>query len=232
MCDVAGYGRCLILGVDGATRQQERGRAGKGIKLADPRQVQQLLTDVPVLSGSAPFVLQPEQVTALIPLHFVELFVLKGTLIALPLGDRHRGLLGIVIIGRGGAWFTPADRKLKTLVDFTDLATLALQKVAMVHDNQRLATVLEHTRFAIELHDGVTQADAVFSFSPVAVSIGDSVTLMLSFTYSSGNAQIATVYSQGNPGGTFQTSNPCSASRGENSTLTGSGLRAVVYGTS
>jgi signal transduction histidine kinase len=37
------------------------------------------------------------------------------------------------------------------------LATLAVQNAVLVHDSQQLATVLERSRLASELHDGVTQ---------------------------------------------------------------------------
>jgi surface antigen len=69
--------------------------------------------------------------------------------------------------------------------------------------------------------------DTTFSFSSVAVQPGDTITLSISFTATSG--KIITVYNVGNPGGTFTTANSCPAGA-SNVTTSSSGLRAVISG--
>ena len=70
--------------------------------------------------------------------------------------------------------------------------------------------------------------DTSFSWSPVTVSGGQSVTVSITFTATFGS--IITVYTAGAPGGSISISNSCS--RGApNYSSTSTGLRAVVYGT-
>lgn len=70
--------------------------------------------------------------------------------------------------------------------------------------------------------------DTRFYFSPVAVAVGDAVQIDLSFTASAG--KIITVYTAGNPGGTFQAMNSCADGAPQVATST-TGLRALVSGT-
>ncbi len=71
--------------------------------------------------------------------------------------------------------------------------------------------------------------DTYFTYGPVSVSAGDTITLSITFTATYGS--IITVYSAGSPGGTFSVSNSC-ASSSTNVTSTSVGLRAVVSGMS
>jgi hypothetical protein len=71
--------------------------------------------------------------------------------------------------------------------------------------------------------------DTVFTFSPVTVKTGDTVSLRISFTATYG--KIITIYQVGNPGGTFSVSNSC-PDGAPTFTRTDTGLRAVVSGTS
>ena len=94
------------------------------------------------------------------------------------------------------------------------------------------ATVTGHASLLV---NGTTQAtadaaaagDTQFSFSAVSVAPGDSVTLRISFTATSG--KIITVYTAGSPGGSYSTSNSCPAGA-DNSSSGATGLRAVVSG--
>jgi protein involved in polysaccharide export with SLBB domain len=71
--------------------------------------------------------------------------------------------------------------------------------------------------------------DTSFAFGPVGVRPGDTVTI--SITFSATYGKIITVYTAGNPGGTFTASNSCSDGAPSLST-SATGLRAVVSGTS
>jgi hypothetical protein len=75
--------------------------------------------------------------------------------------------------------------------------------------------------------DAAASGDTSFAFSRVNVRQGDTVSLSISFTASSG--KIITVYTVGSPGGTFTASNSCSDGAPNVSTPT-TGLRAVVSG--
>lgn len=68
-----------------------------------------------------------------------------------------------------------------------------------------------------------------FSFGSVPVSTGQMVTLSISFTATYG--KIITVYTTGNPGGTFSAGNSCSDGA-PSVTSSYTGLRAVVSGRS
>jgi hypothetical protein len=69
--------------------------------------------------------------------------------------------------------------------------------------------------------------DTNFSFSQVSVHPGDTVALSISFTATYG--KIITVYTVGNPGGSFTASNSCSDGA-PNVSTSATGLRAVVSG--
>jgi hypothetical protein len=75
--------------------------------------------------------------------------------------------------------------------------------------------------------DATAAGDTTFSFSRVAVAAGDQV--RFSVTFSATFGKIITVYTAGNPGGQFMTSNSCSDGAPSVS-LTSTGLRAVVRG--
>ena len=69
--------------------------------------------------------------------------------------------------------------------------------------------------------------DVRFNIGSVAVSPGQTVTIQISFTATSG--QIITLYTVGSPGGSFTAQNSCPD--GAASFTTPAGLRAVVSGT-
>lgn len=75
----------------------------------------------------------------------------------------------------------------------------------------------------------VASGDTNFSFSPVSVAADQTVTLSISFTATYG--KIITVYTTGNPGGTFTASNSC-PDGAPSLTTSATGLRAVVSGQS
>ena len=77
--------------------------------------------------------------------------------------------------------------------------------------------------------DATAAGDTQFEFGPVTVSPGDTVTLTISFTATSG--KIITVYTTGSPGGMFTASNSC-PDGAPNVQTTSTGLRAVISGMS
>jgi hypothetical protein len=92
-------------------------------------------------------------------------------------------------------------------------------------------TVTAHATLSIDglaraSADALAAGDTTFSFPAVPVQPGDSLSLSISFTATYG--KIITVYTVGNPGGTFSASNGCSD--GAPSLTTGEGLRAVISG--
>jgi hypothetical protein len=92
-------------------------------------------------------------------------------------------------------------------------------------------TVTAHATLSV---DGIAQAsaeaaaagDTRFTFPAVPVRPGDTVSLSINFTSTSG--KITTVYAVGGAAGTFTASNSCPA--GAPSLTTGDGLRAVISG--
>lgn len=156
--EVAGYRRCLIAAVEGGANGTMKGRAGYGLSLEDMPRVDELLSDVPVLAAAlgsrAPLVLQPEDLAGAVPEQYLDLFQVVGTLILLPLHERRLGPLGIAFVDKAGSRFYPAPEELEMLADF---ASLAVQNAVLVRDSRRLSSVLERSRLATEVHDGVTQ---------------------------------------------------------------------------
>jgi len=95
------------------------------------------------------------------------------------------------------------------------------------------AEVTAHLSVAIDgrvvvTADAAAAGDTTFSFGSTSVRPGQVVTLSISFTATSG--KIITVYTVGNPGGTFSAANSC-PDGAPSLTLSSTGLRAVVYGT-
>ena len=77
--------------------------------------------------------------------------------------------------------------------------------------------------------DAAAAGDTQFSYGPIGVQAGDSITISITFTATYG--KIITVYTAGSPGGTFTASNSCSDGAPSLSTSS-TGLRAVVSGLS
>ncbi len=158
-CEVAGYDRCVVATAEGGLL---RGRAGHGVSAADVARIDLSLDDVPelarLLPGREPLVLRPRDVASVIPLDYVDLFHIKGTLVVIPLSSSSSSdLQGLVFVDRAGRTFEPSADELQALLDFTDVAALVLQNAILAEDSRVLAAVLERSRMATGLHDGVTQ---------------------------------------------------------------------------
>lgn len=159
-CDVVGYERCVVVtAAPGSDVLQ--GRAGHGVAAQDVARIELPFDDVPELAEllvhGAPLVVPPEQVCDVIPPMYAELFRVRGTLVVVPLASSSSALRGLVFVDRVGRRFSPSQNELTTLLEFSDLAALVVQNAMLATDSQHLAALLERSRMASELHDGVTQ---------------------------------------------------------------------------
>lgn len=160
-CEVAGYDRCVVATAE-PNGESLRGRAGHGVSPDDVASIRLTLVDVPelagLLPGREPMVLAPEEVASAVPQEYVDLFHVTGTLIVIPLAPTTAvDLRGLVFVDRSGQRFDASDEELQALVDFADVAALVLQSAVQAEDSRVLAAVLERSRMAMALHDGVTQ---------------------------------------------------------------------------
>lgn len=160
-CEVAGYDRCVVVTAE-SEEQVLRGKAGYGVSPDDVARIDLRLVDVPALArllpAREPLVLAPEEVADAVPQAYIDLFEVTGTLIVIPLASSSSAdLRGLVFVDRKGRRFDASSIELRALVDFADVAALVLHSAILSEDSRVLAAVLERSRMATELHDGVTQ---------------------------------------------------------------------------
>jgi signal transduction histidine kinase len=159
-CEVVGYERCVVVtAAPGSDLLQ--GRAGCGVAAEDVARIELPFDDVPELAElllhGAPLVVPPEQVRDVIPPMYADMFRVRGTLVVVPLASSSSALRGLVFVDRVGHRFSPSEDELTTLLEFADLAALVVQNAMLAADSQHLAALLERSRMASHLHDGVTQ---------------------------------------------------------------------------
>ncbi|WP_370250408.1 sensor histidine kinase [Nocardioides sp.] len=161
LCAHVGYERCLITSVTAGAGGQMLGQVGFGIKHEDVLQVAELLAEVPVLHSlmctPGPHVLRQTDLEAAIPSRYVDLFGVAGTLVLIPLIDGQLGPLGLMFLDRDGLDFEPQPQELDVLAEFGEIATLAVQNATLLQDRASLVAMVERSRLASDLHDGVTQ---------------------------------------------------------------------------
>lgn len=159
-CEVVGYDRCVVVTVAPGDDLM-LGRAGFGVAPRDVAAIELPSAAVPelaaLLTERDPLVLSAEQVAEVITAEYAEMFRVTGTLIVLPLSSFSLELRGLLFVDRLGRRFSPGQPELDALVEFADLAALVLQNAMLAADSQHLAALLERSRMASELHDGVTQ---------------------------------------------------------------------------
>jgi hypothetical protein len=110
------------------------------------------------------------------------------------------------------------------------VATLSAALVQIDPDSTVTARLTVYVNgSAVAFATAAAVGDTTFRFGPVGVRPGDTVTI--SITFSATYGKIITVYTAGNPEGTFTASNSCSDGAPSLST-SATGLRAVVSGTS
>lgn len=124
----------------------------------------------------------------------------------------------------------PGGTASQTFTVPSGVASLNSAKVQIDPD----ATVTAHFSIAVNgtvvaTATAAAAGDTVFTFAPISVHAGDTVKLSIWFSATYG--KIITVYTVGNPGGTFTASNSCPDGAPSFST-TSTGLRAVVSGMS
>lgn len=128
----------------------------------------------------------------------------------------------------GNAASTPGGTVSQTFTVSAGVASIDTALVQIDPDSSVTAhATLSVNGSAKATADAAAAGDTTLSFPSVAVNPGDSVMLSISFTATSG--KIITVYTVGNPGGTFTATNSCSAGAPNVSTTT-TGLRAVLSG--
>lgn len=160
ICEATGYERAVIVQYQ-RRRGQLLGRAGCGVSAEDVARIQEPPDAVPIFSevqlSREPIVIPPEQVRGAIPDTYAQIFHVHGTLIVNALHSDRLGLLGAVFTDRSGRKFDPTARELETVQDYSDLAALSFQNALLFERSKKLGVLVERSRLAAELHDGVTQ---------------------------------------------------------------------------
>lgn len=160
ICEATGYDRAVIVQYDRAMGRL-RGRAGCGVPAEHVARVDVPVEDVPVFGEVKNLrrtrVIYGPNIESAIPSEYAQLFQVYGTLVVEGLYSERLGLLGAVFTDRSGRIFKPSSRELATLQDYAGLAALSFQNALLFEESRQLAAVVERSRIAAELHDGVTQ---------------------------------------------------------------------------
>lgn len=160
ICEATRYDRAVIVQYD-RKRGRLRGRAGCGVPPEDVARVDVPVEDVPVFGEvknlRRPRVIYGPNIESAIPPDYAQLFQVYGTLIVEGLYSDRLGLLGAVFTDRSGRTFEPTSHELETLQDYTGLAALSFQNALLFEESRQFAALVERSRIAAELHDGVTQ---------------------------------------------------------------------------
>lgn len=160
ICDATGYERAVIVQYDRETGQLV-GRTGYGVPADDVVRIRENAESVPIFSAvqrsRGPLVVPSERVREAIPPKYADIFHAAGTLVVNALNSDRLGLLGVVFTDLSGLKFEPSPHELDTLQDYADLAALSFQNALLFEQSKELSVLLERSRIAAELHDGVTQ---------------------------------------------------------------------------
>lgn len=159
-CEVVEYERCVVVTETPGTGVL-RGRAGYGVPAEDVAAIEVPYDAVPdltrVIVEGHPLVVPTQQVPQVIPPRYADMFGVRGTLVVVPLAASSSDLRGLLFVDRVGRSFSPSQDELSVLLEFSDLAALVVQNAMLAADSQHLAALLERSRMASGLHDGVTQ---------------------------------------------------------------------------
>lgn len=160
VCRITGLRRCLIVDYSAATGEAV-GRAGHGVEQSAVSSVRVQVDDASlaesVLNSDRPMVVSDPRGEESVPEEYLDLFDVGGPLGAVGVRTEERGPIAVALFDDGGAPFSLDDRQNDTLARYADLAALAIQHSELLDQSRRLAAVLERSRLAAELHDGVTQ---------------------------------------------------------------------------
>lgn len=160
LCRFAGCTRSVIVDFDQETGLM-RGLAGHGVPDEAVEQIRTYVHETPLVrsaidAGESMLVHDPSPGNA-VPDRYLQLFDVQGTLGVAPLNSDELGILGVAFVDRSGAAFEFTPREADAFKAFCDLGSLAMQNAILVERSQQLAAMLERSRIAAELHDGVTQ---------------------------------------------------------------------------
>lgn len=160
VCVITGFRRCVIVGYSSET-ELAIGRAGHGV---DPSLVAAVRVHVSdaglaetVLAGSQPVVVADARAEDAVPVEYLDLFDVQGPLGAVAMRTEELGPIAIALFDDAGDDFDLDEARATRLTRYSDLAALAIQHSELLDRSRRLAGVLERSRLAAELHDGVTQ---------------------------------------------------------------------------
>ncbi|WP_214366558.1 GAF domain-containing sensor histidine kinase [Pseudonocardia sp. H11422] len=158
--EVTGATRALVVHHGGPTGLVT-GQAGHGLRQADVLKVRVRASSLPEMDrlrhhGRA-VVLGPSAVREGVPREYAGLFGPLGTVLVAPLRGDRRGLLGAVLVDRGGALFVPDRHELDGFEQLADIAALAFENAQLFAESAARSATQERNRIATELHDGVTQ---------------------------------------------------------------------------
>lgn len=161
VCERTGFRRSVILDVD-AVQGVVRGRSGHGVDPAKVAAAGGPIGDYRVLTELAgldrPLLVPASQVGELVPAHCLELFDVHGPIAVQQLRSDRLGLLGVVFCDGGPrSTFRAGPADLETLVELSEVATLAFQQALLLRRSVSLQEMRERARIAAALHDGVTQ---------------------------------------------------------------------------
>lgn len=159
-CEFAGCTRSVIVDYDEETGLM-RGLAGHGVPSEAVSAIETSVYETPLVrsvlaTGEAMFVHDPTPDNS-VPERYLQMFGVGGTLGVAPLNSDTLGLLGLAFVDRAGTRFRFSDAEQESFQAFCELGALAIQNAILVERSQELAAMLERSRIATELHDGVTQ---------------------------------------------------------------------------
>lgn len=159
-CDFAGCTRSVIVDYDEETGLM-RGLAGHGVPSEAVSSIETSVDETPLVravlaTGEPAFVHDPTAENS-VPERYLEMFGVAGTLGVAPLNSDTLGLVGLAFVDRAGARFHFSATEQESFEAFCELGALAIQNAILVERSQELAAMLERSRIATELHDGVTQ---------------------------------------------------------------------------
>jgi signal transduction histidine kinase len=161
VCGTTGFVRSMIMDLDGPSGRV-RGRAGHGVPTGSVAGAGGTVDDYPAFamlaqSGEA-LIARPGEIAAVMPARCVELFEIRGAVVAQPMRSDRLGLLGVVFCDGGNApEFWPSATDIQTLQEMSEVATLAFQHALLLHRSVVLQSLRERSQIAADLHDGVTQ---------------------------------------------------------------------------
>ncbi|NMI00547.1 sensor histidine kinase [Pseudonocardia acidicola] len=161
VCETTGFVRSMIMDLDGPSGRV-RGRAGHGVPTGSVAGAGGMVDNFPVFgvlarSGET-LITRLDEMAALMPARCMELFQVRGPVVAQPMRSDRLGLLGIVFCDGGNApEFGPSAADIQTLREMSEVAALAFQHALLLHRSVVLQSLRERSRIAADLHDGVTQ---------------------------------------------------------------------------